>query len=467
MDPEINNLKDLKDKYQNKYYNLLTDMINIYNKSEDDNEEIIINFTPEKSNNGGYKKYKNNFYIDYNNTDSSYNFNNKYTNYNGSNYFNNYINKENIYDKSYYLSDETYQRNLKILEDRVNNKSDKNDYNDLNSINNNYILNTTNNNNFYKNLKNEKNNNINDNICNSINFNNKKINKFTKDIYKKKDSINNNNFNKSILTQSNINNINNNDNLKINHNISNLNQHKEDINNGVNIENSAYISENISSNKLSNNENLFIDKKNKITIQLKNEKNNLINYDYELYLSSPFILISDLESFLIEKKYIPNNNSVSFIYNKKIYTKENEKIIFNKKNVIENDIEILFYFKKDFYPLPSNKFNFEPSFDKLSLMDYNELCNINNFTIYNDFGKIIFLQPIDITYMDFDNYITIENNIVEIKKQNKNFVGKKVNIIINFNQYNEFIENILKNNGAYDINYYKNEKKLEYKVVCD
>ena len=69
--------------------------------------------------------------------------------------------------------------------------------------------------------------------------------------------------------------------------------------------------------------------------------------------------------------------------------------------------------------------------------------------------------------MDFDNYITIENNIVEIKKQNKNFVGKKVNIIINFNQYNEYIENILKNNGAYDINYYKNEKKLEYKVVCD
>lgn len=57
--------------------------------------------------------------------------------------------------------------------------------------------------------------------------------------------------------------------------------------------------------------------------------------------------------------------------------------------------------------------------EEILKMSDEELRRVNNFTIYNKFGKIEFIGEIDLTDVDLQEAVTIGNREVEVYNEEK------------------------------------------------
>jgi hypothetical protein len=112
-----------------------------------------------------------------------------------------------------------------------------------------------------------------------------------------------------------------------------------------------------------------------------------------------------------KEKYNKNNNAYSKIF------KDDEVencIVDNDENNQKNSNKIA---EKEDNFVPQNPKNFKtkPDLETFKKMDKNRLGSIKNFEVWNEYGKIKFLDPVDLTYINLDN-ISIEKGQIFIDK---------------------------------------------------
>lgn len=61
----------------------------------------------------------------------------------------------------------------------------------------------------------------------------------------------------------------------------------------------------------------------------------------------------------------------------------------------------------------------------MSRMTEDELCQIENFEIFNDDAKIIFLEPVDVRKLDLDQIVILGKKYVEIYPEKSNIKTPK------------------------------------------
>ena len=192
----------------------------------------------------------------------------------------------------------------------------------------------------------------------------------------------------------------------------------------------------------SNNKNL---NKSNIQLRYKDEKGN--NLIFTLNINSKQIKIIELKKFIISEYpmyfYGKTSNDLIFYFNnsKGFAIELNDDEIIKKFNLL---IEIKL---RDYYPNFANrffnkndyknniksqfpiitKFHSLPSIEDLKLMPIEKLSKINHFTIWNNFGKIEFLNDLNITNINFDNDIILKQGTIEI---NDNSILHKAEAII-------------------------------------
>ncbi len=172
----------------------------------------------------------------------------------------------------------------------------------------------------------------------------------------------------------------------------------------------------------SNNKNL---NKSNIQLRYKDEKGN--NLIFTLNINSKQIKIIELKKFIISEypMYFYGkklNDLILYLIDPKGYLTElfDEEIIIKYNIQIEIKLreiyrEFEFFLNDNHYPI-INKFNSFPSIEDLKKMPFEKLSNINHFTIWNDYGKIEFLNELNIIDLNFDNNIILEKGFIEIKE---------------------------------------------------
>ena len=83
-------------------------------------------------------------------------------------------------------------------------------------------------------------------------------------------------------------------------------------------------------------------------------------------------------------------------------------------------------------------YNTVPDFKLMSRMTEEELKKVKNFSIFNQFGKIEFLEPVDLTQLDLDNIVSIENKSILVYQNYKPEEGKELNKPANIHLYKCF-----------------------------
>ena len=81
--------------------------------------------------------------------------------------------------------------------------------------------------------------------------------------------------------------------------------------------------------------------------------------------------------------------------------------IIRKKCKIENPVNFAPIFNK-------RKYFTSPPFEDIRNYSIYEVENVENFSVYNEFGKIEFLGKTDLSYLNLNNIITIKENEVKI-----------------------------------------------------
>lgn len=126
--------------------------------------------------------------------------------------------------------------------------------------------------------------------------------------------------------------------------------------------------------------------------------------------------------------------------------------ILNEENEFPNNTKFYGYYKRieipktddyfesavpDYVP-KTNKFSLTPSIDYLAEMSENQLKFIPSFCVYNKHGLVRFTEPVDITYLNLDEIISIDEYFISVYNNNvkKPARGKKLNVSFELEFYN-------------------------------
>ena len=334
-----------------------------------------------------------------------------------------------------------------------------------NNSNNNIIINNDldiNNNNYYH-------------VSNESNYQNIEINAY--------DNNNNSVKNENSLKNNIINNINSNKTTKINSDEINRNLMimEENINNEEEIKNDIYQNECklIYLGESGNIQELKIP----IIIQFSSiisPNENLLNFD----LITDIILknIASIEN-ITDKILLPKKDDIYLKINGKIYSKlTSTEIDINQVDKFIDETNNYFYiyygFKLKQYPLIlndmndlENKYMTNPKLEDILNPEKNyNLKKIENFEIWNKYGKIIFLEPIDLSgKIVINDIIKINNGDIDLSHNRVDKLKARVFLYYDFGDKLEgtFLENIkymLKSDKGNFIKY--ENKVLEYTINC-
>ena len=69
-------------------------------------------------------------------------------------------------------------------------------------------------------------------------------------------------------------------------------------------------------------------------------------------------------------------------------------------------------------------------------MTEEELRNVKKFSVYNQFGKIEFLENVDLTELNIDKIISIDNKAISLYQDYKPEEGNELNKPANIHLYN-------------------------------
>ena len=138
---------------------------------------------------------------------------------------------------------------------------------------------------------------------------------------------------------------------------------------------------------------------------------------------------------------------------------------------------------KTILPLKSKKFKTKPNYEKLCRMTEQQLSEIENFKIFNEFGSICFLGKTNVTNLDIDKIIQIKNKQIEVypeeffEEDEKPEVGDELNkrAVLTLNQlrpqkdvsYKKFLKklkSIVEGMKAKFLDYDRDEGQLVLKV---
>ena len=333
-----------------------------------------------------------------------------------------------------------------------------------NNSNNNIIINNDldiNNNNYYH-------------VSNESNYQNIEIN-----AYDNNNSVKNENSLKNNI----INNTNSNKTTKINSDEINRNLMimEENINNEEEIKNDIYQNECklIYLGESGNIQELKIP----IIIQFSSiisPNENLLNFD----LITDIILknIASIEN-ITDKILLPKKDDIYLKINGKIYSKlTSTEIDINQVDKFIDETNNYFYiyygFKLKQYPLIlndmndlENKYMTNPKLEDILNPEKNyNLKKIENFEIWNKYGKIIFLEPIDLSgKIVINDIIKINNGDIDLSHNRVDKLKARVFLYYDFGDKLEgtFLENIkymLKSDKGNFIKY--ENKVLEYTINC-
>ena len=180
---------------------------------------------------------------------------------------------------------------------------------------------------------------------------------------------------------------------------------------------------------------------------LKNK--NINNYAIvKISLLTPIEFLSDNKIIKDYKLDTYNYSIQAFISYKKVPTK-------NKNNELA-PIELVPKLNKPGYKC-------FPSICELCRKTCEELKKIQNFKIFNEFGEVLFMEPVNLLGLNLDNEITITEDLIETgDKLNYWSIFKLYNFIVEKNEIDKYILNI-KNCGGKFISYINNELIWEYK----
>ena len=127
-----------------------------------------------------------------------------------------------------------------------------------------------------------------------------------------------------------------------------------------------------------------------------------------------------------------------------------ESISFTGYIMIETQVKNPIYQLKDLETSPSIN-------TILNSRNYN-ILKIDNFSVFNEFGRIDFLSPVDLRDQDIERAISIKHKKIEVYPDafyreglNKPRYGDKMNQNARLTFYNFFNQNQLKNNTKEDL----------------
>ena len=180
--------------------------------------------------------------------------------------------------------------------------------------------------------------------------------------------------------------------------------------------------------------------------------------------------------FLIDNKTLDNYNldnsdyiiQAYITYNSANFKSKEEshdkklKIEKEKKEMtqVNNDNELV---SNDLLPKLTRKgYKCIPSINELSKKTTGELKKMKNFRIFNEFGEVVFKEPINLLGLDLDEQIMIEKNIIDTgDKLNCKSVFKLFNFKIGENGLNKYKVSLKKLGGNF-LSYINNELVWEY-----
>ena len=241
-------------------------------------------------------------------------------------------------------------------------------------------------------------------------------------------------------------------NRKINSNITNKTFTNKKRRNNIYLEinynipdgtNESFIIESINLlNKVENLKNLIIDK-----------INDIIKKNYPNYTLDNISLLGS-NSFLLDNKLLIDYNLSNSI---------NAIIIYKKLRSDSSDISCIVPI--DLIPkLTKPGYKTIPEYYILCRMSCEELSNLHNFKIYNDYGEVRFLSKVNLLKLDIDDECIIKKGSIELK-DHLNVKRKCILYNLKLNDEGNIIEEYKKkisdNNGVF-VSYNKNSGRLEW-----
>ena len=194
----------------------------------------------------------------------------------------------------------------------------------------------------------------------------------------------------------------------------------------------------------------------------------LLNFDFLIETIKKNILsIDDIEN----KIKLPSDEEIYIKLNGKIFSKlTSTEIYLNQIEKNFDNFEILYGFKIQKYPLiTDNEYTTKPKLDEILNPEKNfNIKKIQNFEVSNKFGKIIFLDPIDLSgKIIINEIIKINEGEIDVSHSRVDKLKAKAFLFYDFGDKLEgtFLDNIkyfLKNRNS---NFIKYENKiLEYSI---
>lgn len=172
-------------------------------------------------------------------------------------------------------------------------------------------------------------------------------------------------------------------------------------------------------------------------------ENDNHKYSLKLSLSSPFsFLLAQIEkmkpslfinhSFFLMKNHIIIENTSETIEDSGICDDDTIYVVLTEK--IENEDSDIIIKKKNLAPinalpkLTKKSYSIFPSLIEIYRMTLDELRKVDNFSIYNEHGRIDFEEPVDLEEVDLDE-IVIEKGSVSVYSNSifKPLIGEKLN----------------------------------------